>query len=90
MCDDPERVAAALVGSLARYGTGAVSGDGIRGYGGPACAPQGTAVLAYVVKHPGSALLHIARAVRQNMAAWRAVASVSVPALGKLLRNRVR
>ena len=86
MCDDPERVAAALVGSLA---TGAVSGDGIRGYSGPACAPQGTAVLAYVVKHPGSALLHIARAVRQNMAAWRAVASVSVPALGKLLRNRV-
>ena len=52
-------------------------------------APQGTAVLAYV-KHPGSALLHIARAVRRNMAAWRAVASVSVPALGKLLRNRVR
>lgn len=36
------------------------------------------------------ALLHIARAVRRNMAAWRAVASVSVPALGKLLRNRVR
>ena len=51
---------------------------------------KGTAVLAYVVKHPGSALLHIARAVRRNMAAWRAVASVSVPALGKLLRNRVR